>query len=608
MDQDNILSGLNEKQKEAVVFEGNLLLILAGAGSGKTKVLTHRVAFFIKKKKINPQNILLLTFTNKAANEMKERVIKLTGMASLFSGTFHSFCAKVLRRDGREIGIPQNFIIYDEDDSRETIKRVLLDTNLDQKISNPSQIFSQISELKNQFLKPSSYREFVNNERERDILKVWERYQKMLRKINALDFDDLLILTLNLFEESPRTLSKWQSLLPYVFVDEWQDTNKIQYRLTKRIIEKNKNLTAVGDASQSIYSWRGADFRNINYLIKDFPELKIINLEQNYRSTQIILDAANLIISKNTSHPILKLWTEKKEGEKIKIYRAENEVDEAIFVAGEIKRLKIFRSFKDFAILYRTNAQSRIFEEILIRESIPYILVGGVKFYSRKEIKDVISYLRLILNEADVVSRKRVKKLGLKRYEKFLKFKETVSKSLDKLTTLEILDNLLEKTGYLEIYRRESEENTSRLENIKELRSVATKFPKLEEFLQSVALIEAEQDEKEKMHFFSSNDKVSLMTLHSSKGLEFPVVFIVGMEENIFPHSRSFLDLYSLEEERRLCYVGMTRAKEILYLTHAKRRLFFGQKISNPPSRFLKELSQELIDADNNFFLEEISV
>ncbi len=604
-----LLKGLNKQQKEAVIYPGGLLLVLAGAGSGKTKVLTHRVAWLLSQKKVRPENLLLLTFTNKAAGEMQERILHLTKEAPNFSGTFHSFCVKILRQDGEKIGIPRHFLIYDEEDTKEVIKEAISKLNLPLERYNPSSVLSQITEAKNQILTPLQYAEVINNEWQEKIFKIWLEYERLLRAVNALDFDDLLLKTSQLFDSNPKTLEKWQNILTHVFVDEWQDTNKVQYQIVKRLVFNNKNLTVVGDASQSIYSWRGADFRNLTYLVNDFPEIKIINLEQNYRSTQIILDAANSVIKKNTQHPILYLWTNKKGGEKIKIYRANSELDEANFVINEIRRLKDYEmlNYTNIAVLYRTNAQSRVLEEAFLHAGIPYTLVGGIKFYSRKEIKDVISYIRLLVNPQDLVSKKRVEKLGIKKFRKFKDLeKELPENWKEKLNTLEIMDKVLQKTDYLSKYQKETEENLARLENIKELRSVATEFPNIVEFLENVALIEAEQDESGKIHnrdniyIKSQDERVSLMTLHAAKGLEFSVVFIVGMEEGLFPHSRSTFDINGLEEERRLAYVGITRAKDRLYLTYSSRRLFFGQRTSNPPSRFIIDIPEELLESVEN--------
>ncbi len=584
-------------------------MVLAGAGSGKTKVLTHRVAYFISQGLIKPENALLLTFTNKAAGEMRERIgilMSKTGLPAetlVQAGTFHSFCAKVLRCDGKYIGIPVNFVIYDEIDQKDLVKQILEDLDISTDQYNPSSILTGISEAKNQMLTPAEYTNFVRSEWQEVAAKVYERYEKNLSENGALDFDDLLIKTVKLFKEAPVVLAKWQKQLTHIFVDEWQDTNKIQYVLTKLLVGQGRNITAVGDASQSIYSWRGADYRNINYLIRDYPDIKIVNLEQNYRSTQIILDAANTVISKNTSHPVLKLWTHKDGGAKIKLFCARNGFDEAEFVVDEIKSL-VRRNGKsckycDFAVLYRTNAQSRVLEEALLHEGIPYTLVGGVKFYDRKEIKDAISFVRYIVNPKDSVAKKRIEKIGIRRFEKLEIFRSSLPKDgLSGLTTLDILDVVIQKTDYLALFQKESEENVARLENIKELRSVATEWPKVQEFLENVALVEASQDSNKRVAKGNmQKDAVTLMTLHSAKGLEFPIVFIVGMEEGLFPHSRSLMDSNQLEEERRLAYVGITRAKDELYLTYANSRLYFGERISNPPSRFIADIPENLLDS-----------
>jgi len=426
--------GLNDKQIEAVIYEGGPLLVLAGAGSGKTKVLTHRVAWFISQRGVSPENILLLTFTNKAAGKMKERVLRLTQQAPGFAGTFHSFCVRVLRREGRAIDLVSEFLIYDNDDSKEVIKDILENLNLATDKYNPAAILSQISEAKNQMFTPTQYAEFIQGDWQEKVFKIYSEYDKVLKKIGALDFDDLLLKTVQLFDKNQQILAKWRTLLTHVFVDEWQDTNKVQYKLTKQLVGSNENLTAVGDASQSIYSWRGADYRNINYLMKDYPNLKVVNLEQNYRSTQIILDAANSIIVKNTSHPILKLWTNKKAGSKIKIYRARSELDEASFALNEIDKLVTLGfEFQSIAILYRTNAQSRVLEESFLHEGIPYTLVGGVRFCSRKEIKDALSYLRLLVNSKDTVARGRIEKLGVRQYAKFKEFAEDLKTNIFKI-------------------------------------------------------------------------------------------------------------------------------------------------------------------------------
>ena len=604
---DSILAQLNPAQQEAVMYTGGPLLVLAGAGSGKTKVLTHRVAYFIEKGLAKPENILLMTFTNKAAKEMKVRMEKLlSGLhttTSVQAGTFHSFCAKVLRMDGVAIGIPINFVIYDDGDQKEAVKDIMAEMNLSDKSYNPGAIGNEISEAKNMMLTPHQYAEFARNDFQEKVFAIYLEYEKVLKETGALDFDDLLSKTVELFKSSPEILTKWQGRLTHILVDEWQDTNKIQYLLVKLLVGQRGNITAVGDASQSIYSWRGADYKNINYLANDYKNIKVINLEQNYRSTQNILSAANFVISKNTTHPILKLWTEKKAGAKIKIYRAKSGLEEASFVVNEILSLTTGHrppyTLSDIAILYRTNAQSRVIEEALLHSGIPYTLVGGTKFYARTEIKDILSYLRVLVNPKDKVSEKRAVKIGQRRFEKLMELAGQVV-DLVKITTLELLDSVLEKTKYLELYEKESDENYARLENIKELRSVATEFPEINEFLENVALVETESKSDR-----TSKDATTLMTLHAAKGLEFPVVFIIGMEEGLFPHSRSLWEASELEEERRLAYVGITRAKELLYLTYAARRLYFGQNASNPPSRFIIDIPEELLDGKVEYHVNE---
>lgn len=587
----NILSSLNDKQLEAVTYKGDKLLVLAGAGSGKTKVLTHRAAWFIEYEKVPPTNVLLLTFTNKAAKEMKERIAKLISDMPGFAGTFHSFCVKLLRIDGKEIGINPNFIIYDDADQKELIKEIINDLNLPDDSFNPASVLGEIGNSKSQMIGSLEYGEIVQGDYQEKVFKIYNLYERMLRDINALDFDDILIKSVELLRTKGDVLKKWQGKFSHILVDEWQDTNKIQYSLTKLLVGQSGNLTAVGDASQSIYSWRGADYKNINNLGKDYLNLKVVNLEQNYRSTQTILEAANAVISKNNSHPILKLWTQNPKGIKIRLYGARNGLDEASFIVKEITSLGI--NYNKVAILYRTNAQSRVLEEALLHAGIPYVLVGGTKFYERKEIKDIISYLKVLANPKDKISLKRIEKLGVRRLEKFRSWKESIPKEeLDNYSTLDLMDNLVKEIGYLDLYKKDTEENISRLENIKELRSVATQFSILNEFLENVALVE--QEESSKLAGDEGN-RVTLMTLHAAKGLEFPIVFMVGMEEGIFPHSRSLFDSSQLEEERRLAYVGITRAKEMLYLTYANQRLFFGQNTSNPPSRFIIDIPENLL-------------
>ncbi|KKQ95961.1 MAG: ATP-dependent DNA helicase PcrA [Candidatus Woesebacteria bacterium GW2011_GWB1_43_14] len=588
-----LLANLNEQQAQAVVHEDGPLLILAGAGSGKTRVLTYRAAWLMKEKGVSPDSVLLLTFTNKAASEMKDRILKLTGVVPSMSGTFHSFCVKLLRVEGQSIGIEQNFIIYDESDQKHAIGEILLDLNLSRDSYNPGGVLAQISDAKCRGITPLQYGEIAQGDRQKKIFKIYLEYEKYLLEAGALDFDDLLIKAVLLFTKNPKILSKWQSKLTFVLVDEWQDTNKVQYELTKLLVGKNENITAVGDASQSIYSWRGADYKNIDYLKRDYKNLKIINLEQNYRSTQKILSTANAVISKNSSHPILKLWTKNTDGEHIKLYQAQNGLDEARYIAEKIGGLaRTGFNWNDIAVLYRTNAQSRVIEEAMLHIDIPYTIVGGTRFYDRAEIKDILSYLRLVVNPKDTVALKRAQKIGKRRFEKFIEIKGKLDQ--EQLTSLEILDAVVSNTHYLDKYSQETEENFSHLENIKELRSVAQEHSNLLQFLENISLVQKEQTTSE-------HDKVTLMTLHAAKGLEFPVVFITGLEEGLFPHSRSLFDREQLEEERRLAYVGITRAKEVLYLTYAERRLYFGQRITNPPSRFLSEIPEDLLDTSDNF-------
>ncbi len=596
----SILDQLNPEQKQAVTYDGGPLLILAGAGSGKTRVLVHRACWMIQEKGVPSSAILLLTFTNKAANEMKERIHTLIQADPPLAGTFHSFCVRVLRREGTLIGIPPNFIIYDDSDQKALIREILEDLDLPEDSYQPGTLQNQISDAKNQMLTPLQYAEIAQGTWQEKLFKIYDLYEKKLHEIGALDFDDLLLKTVDLFMSKKEALARWQEKFPYVLVDEWQDTNKIQYQLTRMLVGNNRNLTTVGDASQSIYSWRGADYRNISYLSRDYPDIKVINLEQNYRSTQIILEAANSVITKNTSHPTLRLWTQNPKGEPIRVYFARNGLDEASFIVTELQSEKITGyEYHDFAVLYRTNAQSRVIEEAFLHAGIPYVLIGGVKFYERAEIKDLLAYLRVLVNPMDSVSLRRIEKVGVKRLTEFNKLKEELT-NLEEFSTTQVMDMVIARTNYLDKYKRETEENFQKLENIKELRSVATQFPNINDFLENVTLVEAEQTSKKKINLISNREgQVTLMTLHAAKGLEFPVVFMVGMEEGLFPHSRALMDGRELEEERRLAYVGITRAKELLYLTYAERRLYFGQNVSNPPSRFIIDIPERLLKAVN---------
>ncbi len=588
----DILAELNPQQQKAVTYGDGPLLILAGAGSGKTRALTYRAAYLISEKGVNPENLLLLTFTNKAAGEMKERIRQLISN-SPYAGTFHSFCARILRIEGEILGIPKSFVIYDESDQLELIKQITKKLDLSIKDYKPNSILTTISEAKNELISELEYPQLARTPWQKTVAQIYLDYQQQLFNCSALDFDDLLFKTVVLFRKFPEILGKYQNKYRYILIDEYQDTNHAQYVLTKMLASRYQNLTVVGDASQSIYSWRGANYRNLINLKKDFLELQIINLEQNYRSTQNILDAANSVIQQNTSHPILKLWTENKTGEKIHLFEAKNEVEEADFIVRQIQYSG--RSLSDFTVLYRTNAQSRTIEEALLHAGISYNLVGGTKFYQRKEIRDLLAYLRLAANLKDSVSFRRAEKIGKTRFETLLGWIEKTSGKKETLTTLDLFDEILNVTGYLSLYDPSDEEDFGRLENIKELRSVAAGFPDLNNFLENVALVE--QGEYLLGRSSDKNTKaVTLMTMHSAKGLEFPIVFIIGMEEGLFPHSRSLNDQDQLEEERRLCYVGITRAKEKVFLTYTCRRMFFGQFSSNEVSRFILDIPEKLVE------------
>ena len=578
----DILSGLNPAQKKAVTHSGTPLLVLAGAGSGKTRVLTHRAAHFVQEKLARPDQILLLTFTNKAAGEMKKRMSSLLPSSSatsdLFAGTFHSFCCQLLRRQGHHLGIPRNFVIYDQSDQESLVKSILLDRNINPKEFKPKSVLYFIEAAKNNFQHPDDTDLDTSGFWKSQAVKIYRQYQKKLSEYHALDFNDLLTKTLDLFFNYPQVLKTYQSKYPYVLVDEYQDTNRTQYLLTKLLAQKNRQITAVGDASQAIYGWRGADYTNLKNFTADFTDTKVINLEQNYRSTENILSAANAIISKNSGHPILKLFTDKKSDDKIKIFEAESEIAEADFVAEKIDFLRsnFHIPLKQIAVLYRMNAQSRVLEEAMLRRSIPYVLLGGTRFYDRAEVKDILSMLKFAIDPDDQVSLNRVKKaLGVRRLARFRQNLDSLD--LSSMTSLQTLESLVVNSGYLEKFNRGQEEDQRRIENIKELKSVASTFPNLLEFLENVTLVQKEYSLQEKNKKKDAKDGVRLMTLHGSKGLEFEVVFLVGFEEGILPHSNCLLDASQVEEERRLCYVGVTRAKDYLFITYAARRLYFGK-------------------------------
>lgn len=641
-----LLTGMNDQQAEAVQTTEGPLLIMAGAGSGKTRVLTHRIAYLIDEKMINPWNILAITFTNKAAREMRERAVALNPATSeTLIATFHSMCVRILRREADHIGYNRNFTIVDPGEQRTLMKRILKNLNLDPKKWNERAILGTISNAKNDLLDEIAYEHQAGDMYTQIVAKCYKAYQEELRRSEAMDFDDLIMMTLRLFDKNPDVLAYYQQRYQYIHVDEYQDTNHAQYQLVKLLASRFKNICVVGDADQSIYGWRGADMQNILDFEKDYPEAKVVLLEENYRSTKKILQAANDVIKNNRNRRPKKLWTQNDEGEQIVYYRANDERDEAVFVASTIDNIvrEKVKNFKDFAVLYRTNAQSRTIEEALLKSNIPYTMVGGTKFYSRKEIRDVISYLNLIANTSDNISFERVvnepkRGVGPGTLEKLRNFAYEQNMSLldasanimlspikgkaaqgvydfanmilnlrDQLDGLSITDTveaILDKSGYLDaLSMQQTLESQSRIENIEEFMSVTKNFDetntdgtedetgidRLGRFLNDLALI-ADTDDGE-----VEAAEVTLMTLHAAKGLEFPVVFLIGMEEGVFPLSRASEEPDELEEERRLAYVGITRAEEILFLTNANTRTLFGKTGYNRPSRFLREISDDLL-------------
>lgn len=702
----DLLKDLNPNQSEAVIHKGKPLLILAGAGSGKTKVLTHRIAHFIVNDNISPHRILGVTFTNKAAAEMKERLSKILGdrIDLPFLGTFHSICVKILRMDGRSIGIEPSFTIYDTNDQKDLIKEALKELNMDPKEFNPNTFQWAISSAKNDFLTPKQYTQLSGDFFTENVAKVYPIYQRLLRERNAVDFDDLIMRTVELFTFDKNILEKYIEKFDQILIDEYQDTNKSQYQLIKLLAVPKQNISVVGDEDQSIYGWRGADIQNILSFEKDFPGAKIIKLEQNYRSTQIILDAAHSVINKNSQRREKKLWSEAKTGPKIVFVEAQNEIEEAKFITSKINELQKNGNtqLSNIAVLYRANAQSRNIEEQFIKQKIPYKLVGGIRFYERKEIKDLLSYLRIIFNPSDTLSLQRIintpargigpktitellgisaklkfpvidiitnitlldnykeelseynKKRGVKVsmtnnegqlfkddvekknqevpeddfFESLNNFTKNIGRALNDTKILQnksiirfgnilneiiqhtqdegtklsdFLKIVLEETGYFTYTNDKTSEGDNRIENLKEFISVSTKYDNLDigsalqQFLADIALIEnlADKDEESKGVF--------LMTLHAAKGLEFEIVFMVGMEEGIFPHSRSLADPKEMEEERRLAYVGITRAKKYLFMLYANSRTYFGNLQNNLVSRFLADIPEELVEYQNSY-------
>lgn len=624
------LDTLNKEQKEAVLKTDGALLVLAGAGSGKTRVLTTRIAYLIEDKKVSPYEILAITFTNKAAKEMKDRLIKLIGEVAknIQVSTFHSFGLKIVRENCELLGYDHNFVILDSDDTLTVIKRILKELNLDPKIYNPTAIKNKISGCKNELIMPDGYERFAVSEYEKVVLEVYRRYSKTLKRNNSLDFDDLLVLPLKLFKEHKEVLEKYQDRFRYVLIDEYQDTNEAQYLLSKMISAKYKNICVVGDPDQAIYSWRGANYKNILNFEKDYKDSTTILLEENYRSTKNILDAANCVIKNNQGRKEKNLWSKNGDGDKLTYYRAYDEREEAQYVIREIKKM-LTNGVKEeeIAVLYRTNAQSRILEEEFLKANLPFRVVGSFYFYARKEIKDLIAYLRLIHNKKDNVSLLRIintpkRGIGLKTiqnliekadreetsiYEaitngKELEFKkiiEDLKKVSDSVTLTELVDKVLDASGMKkELENEKSLEADIRLENLEEFKSITKSFEEregvisLEDFLLEVSLVSDVEEYKD------GHDRISLMTVHSVKGLEFDNVFVVGLEEGIFPHMNSLMDSQQLEEERRLCYVAITRARKKLYLVNARRRVLFGKDQVNPASRFIQEIDSNLVESN----------
>lgn len=629
----NIVENLNERQKEAVASTDGPMLILAGAGSGKTKVLTTKVAYLINEKKIDPRNILAITFTNKAAKEMKERIYNLVSKDAFYIqiSTFHSFGLKILKENYALLGYQSNFTILDADDSLSVIKKIMKELNIDSNKYNYKAIRNVISNNKNEMIDSISYSRFVHNDYDEVVLKVYERYEKNLKINNAIDFDDLLILPLKLFKENPNVLNWYQDRYKYIFIDEYQDTNEPQYLLSKMISAKNRNITVVGDVDQAIFTWRGANYRNILNFEKDYKDAKTVLLEENYRSTKTILNAANNVIKNNKMRKEKNLWTKNEDGEKIIYYKAFDEKDESNYVIKEIKNLIYDENVSpnNICVLYRANAQSRTIEEAFLTSGISYNIIGSYAFYNRKEIKDLIAYLKLLYNEKDDVSLLRVinypkRGIGNKAIEnlsivadskgkslyevidsgKELEFKnmiEKIKKEEEHLSLTELIDIVLNETGIRKSLESEkSLEADIRLENLEEFKSITRTFEDREgiislgDFLDELSLVSDVSEQKD-----SNEDKVTLMTMHAVKGLEFDYVFVVGFEEGLFPHSNCFESNEELEEERRLCYVAITRAKKKLYLINARSRVLYGKVSSNTPSRFISEIGEEYLDEIN---------
>ncbi|MBA0949549.1 DNA helicase PcrA [Enterococcus gallinarum] len=649
--KNELLANMNPRQKEAVMHTEGPLLLMAGAGSGKTRVLTHRIAYLIEEKNVNPWNILAITFTNKAAREMKERVNQLLGSGGedVWVSTFHSMCVRILRRDVDQIGYSRNFTIIDTSEQNTLMKRVLKELNIDPKKYDPRSILGAISNAKNELLTPADYENQQGSLFEQIVGRCYALYQKELRNNQCMDFDDLIMNTIRLFKENEDALQFYQRKFHYIHVDEYQDTNHAQYTLVNLLADRFKNLCVVGDADQSIYGWRGANMQNILDFEKDYPDAAVILLEQNYRSTQTILNAANQVIKNNRNRPDKNLWTENRAGEKITYYRGDSERDEARFIVSEMQKqiADKGRKFGDFAVLYRTNAQSRVIEEMLLKANVPYTMVGGRKFYDRKEIRDILAYLSAIANPSDSLSLERIinvpkRGIGATSVEKLREFAslhewslleaamnvdlanisgkagkelgsfgmmmDQFAQMIPYLSVTELTKEILDKTGYKQdLINQNNLESQSRLENLEEFLTVTQEFDKrfeaqneddadapeekLTVFLNDLALLSDVDSYEEE------SSQVTLMTLHAAKGLEFPVVFLIGLEENIFPLSRALMEESELEEERRLAYVGITRAEEELFLTNAFSRTLYGRTQYNRPSRFVEEIEQDLLQS-----------
>jgi len=606
----DFLESLNPEQLKAATHKDGPALVLAGAGSGKTRVLTTRVAWLIQEHNVPSESLLLVTFTNKAAGEMKERIRTLTGQILPYSGTFHSISARILRRYGMALGLDPNFTIYDSDDQLSLLKDIYKQHGFDPKIHNPKGVKAKISEAKNELLTPQQLADIAQNSYQETVATLYKYYNQALVKNQSLDFDDLLVKMVTLLQENESVRTRFQTQFEYILIDEYQDTNTVQYQLTRLLSAPQENIFVVGDFSQSIYAWRGADYRNMLRLKDDFANISEYKLEQNYRSTQTILDAATQIISKTTEHPVLKLWTDKADDQQITLIEASSGDTEAAHIIETIKHELVPKySYKDIVILYRTNAQSRAFEEACLKAGVPYQIVGGFKFYDRKEIKDVLSFIRCLVNPEDTVSIKRAEGLGKRRYASFLKWKEKylaskekeengeageVGAKLTKLTTHELLKEILTASEYADRFDAHDEEDRAKLENIQELFNVAAQFPDLTSFLENIALVQDSYMIDSKPH--QQPEALTLMSLHSAKGLEYSVVFMVGMEEGILPHSRALLEKTQIEEERRLCYVGITRAKEKLYLSYAAQRWQYGTRTYSTQSRFLHDIPPALLE------------